>query len=632
MLKTLLSLFFFLTISFVARPDTLVSKVESLEVSDELTKKIESLGATTDTPMGHNESAQKEVEKKQQKQEPKPIRGQESGKTKEHGREAGRDVEQEQGLEREEEQGQEEELKPGQGQEQGQTEGHGVEQGQGQTPEQGEEQEQEQENEEKQIFDIRIFSPCYAVKLPAYNDDLALDGLLDDLQVDNAKQAEGSVDEMFVDEREEIKKNNNIYIGLSAENIYLTPIVNREKISKATQKIYKKMSKNFNFLKIYNIKYSENFCEKATDFIKDDATLGMQDYVLTSGDLEDTKYVFYVEVESIDKNAAKYTLFLWDVVNKQMLDSKYFVFEMKSGLESVLADKISDFILANIEGERSGIFDSRILYISETGTPRYRIKQVFLANFLGDEKIKITSGRNTKVTPIFSRKNYEEIFYNEQLEDGFFVIKHNLITGQKQIITRDGLLMTTSPAFHPRENKILVSGTDEDGNTNLYLFDLENQTNRQVTNGKAINTAASFSPDGNQIVYMTDKDGPRKLYIKNMADGKEYLLTKNNGSYDKPSWSPDGKTIAFTKSAGGNFSLGLIDIDGENERYLKKNFLIEGVKWAPNSRFLMYTKQNGVFGKESIPKIFILDIKTGYEVELPLPPKNGASDIDLILN
>ncbi|MDR0571306.1 MAG: hypothetical protein LBG48_00475 [Rickettsiales bacterium] len=237
-----------------------------------------------------------------------------------------------------------------------------------------------------------------------------------------------------------------------------------------------------------------------------------------------------------------------------------------------------------------------------------------------------------KLTPIFSRKNQEEIFYNEELEDGFFVVKHNLITDKKQVITRNDLQMTSSPVFHPTENKILVSGTDIDSNTNLYLFDFEENTNKQITISRAISTSASFSPNGDKIVYVSDKSGKKKLYVRGILDNREYLLTKNYGNYDKPAWSPDGKVIAFIKIEKNNFSLGLIDVDGNNERYLKKNFLIESVKWTTNSRFLAYTKQVDMFGKGSMPRIFLLDIKTEKEIELPLPPKIGTSDIDFILN
>jgi TolB protein len=192
--------------------------------------------------------------------------------------------------------------------------------------------------------------------------------------------------------------------------------------------------------------------------------------------------------------------------------------------------------------------------------------------------------------------------------------------------------MTLSPAFHPKDNKILVSGSDSDGSTNLYLFDLEKNSHRKLTNNKGINISASFNPDGTKIVYTSDKSGGKKLYIMNIDDTEEYLLTRGQGSYDKATWSPDGKTIAFIKMGKGVFNVGLIDADGENERHLLKSFLIEGLKWGSNSRFLFYTKQAAAFGDRSIPKIYILDVKTLKEKQLPSPPSEGASDVDIILN
>ena len=71
---------------------------------------------------------------------------------------------------------------------------------------------------------------------------------------------------------------------------------------------------------------------------------------------------------------------------------------------------------------------------------------------------------------------------------------------------------------------------------------------------------------------------------------------------------------------------------GDGERLLASGYLIEGVKWSPNSRYLIYTKQTSPFGKGSIPKIYIMDILTRHEYQLKTPENEGASDPDWIIN
>ena len=72
--------------------------------------------------------------------------------------------------------------------------------------------------------------------------------------------------------------------------------------------------------------------------------------------------------------------------------------------------------------------------------------------------------------------------------------------------------------------------------------------------------------------------------------------------------------------------------DGNSERYIMLDYLIEGVKWSPNSRYLIYTKQKDAFGQNSIPKIYIIDILTGNEYKINTPEGEGASDPDWIMN
>ena len=121
-------------------------------------------------------------------------------------------------------------------------------------------------------------------------------------------------------------------------------------------------------------------------------------------------------------------------------------------------------------------------------------------------------------------------------------------------------------------------------------------------------------------------------FIEKILNEIEKLISRGNGIYDKPSWSPDGRLISFIKIANGQFYLGLMTPEGDSERYIMSDYLIEGVKWSPNSRYLIYTKQKDAFGQKSIPRIYIIDILTGNEYKLKTPENEGASDPDWIMN
>ena len=56
------------------------------------------------------------------------------------------------------------------------------------------------------------------------------------------------------------------------------------------------------------------------------------------------------------------------------------------------------------------------------------------------------------------------------------------------------------------------------------------------------------------------------------------------GRYGTPVWSPRGDLIAFTKQNKGRFHIGVMRVDGSEERLLTASFLDEGPTWAPNGR------------------------------------------------
>ena len=71
-------------------------------------------------------------------------------------------------------------------------------------------------------------------------------------------------------------------------------------------------------------------------------------------------------------------------------------------------------------------------------------------------------------------------------------------------------------------------------------------------------------------------------------------------------------------------------MDSNNERNIMNAYLVEGIKWSPNGRYLIYSKQKGPYGKDSIPGLYTMDILTGLEYKLQTPANQGATDPDWI--
>ena len=332
-------------------------------------------------------------------------------------------------------------------------------------------------------------------------------------------------------------------------------------------------------------------------------------------------------LENNKDGAIELKLRLWDILDQRELFGKYYIVNETNWKR--VGDSIANNIYEFLTGETSGHFDSKIIFISETGKIKNRKKRIAMVDFDGSNLKYITDGKNLVLTPVFSKYDKNEIIYLEYKNDKAQLYKLNLQSNKLELISDIGE-MTYAPNFNPNGTNEVVFSATKGGISNIYKMNFDDKKVKQLTFDRAISTVPSWSPDGERIIFVSDKTGVRKLYIMDKNGNNIEMITKNRGTYDKPSWSPDGKLISFVKLEGGEFSIGLITPDGESERTIMSAYLVEGIKWSPNGRYLIYSKQKGPFGKDSIPGIYTIDILTGIEYKIPTPKNQGASDPDWI--
>ncbi|QOZ28751.1 Dipeptidyl-peptidase 5 [Bradyrhizobium ivorense] len=301
---------------------------------------------------------------------------------------------------------------------------------------------------------------------------------------------------------------------------------------------------------------------------------------------------------------------LWDVNTGQQLAGN--AFETSAEYWRRIAHIISDQIYERMTGEK-GYFDTRVVFVDESGAAQRRVKRLALMDQDGANVRYLTRGSDLVLTPRFSPTT-QEITYMEFGQGDPRVYLLNIETGQREIVGNfPG--MSFSPRFSPDGQRIIMS-LQQGGNSNLFVMDLRSKAMTRLTDTPAIDTSPSYAPDGSRLCFESDRGGKPQIYVMPGTGGAAQRISFGDGSYSTPVWSPRGDYIAFTKQGGGQFAIGIMKTDGSGERILTSGFHNEGPTFAPNGRVVMFFRDPG---GNSGPSLFTVDVSGRNELRVPTP-------------
>ena len=306
---------------------------------------------------------------------------------------------------------------------------------------------------------------------------------------------------------------------------------------------------------------------------------------------------------------------LWDVFAGQQLRGEQYNTTADNWRR--IAHIISDAIYERITGEK-GYFDSRIVFVDESGPKERRIKRLALMDQDGANVRYLTRGEDLVLTPRFS-SSPDTITYMSYSQGDPKVYLMNIETGQREIVSNfPG--MSFSPRFSPDGQRVIFS-LQRGGNSNLFVMDLRSRATTRLTDTQVIDTAPSYSPDGMRISFESDRGGKQQIYIMAASGGQAQRISFGDGAYSTPVWSPRGDYIAFTKQTQSKFAIGIMRADGSGERILTEGYHNEGPTWSPNGRVIMFFRDPG---GNAGPSLYTVDV-TGRN-EQPLKTPSYASD------
>ena len=413
----------------------------------------------------------------------------------------------------------------------------------------------------------------------------------------------------------DITRGNLDPLPVAVSPLYVTPgskdvIENDKKILNIGEEISKVIEENFRRSGLFNPLKKDSFVQKP-DIAH--AKPRFEDWRLIKAQALVTGKV------TVSDNKLRTEFRLWDVVAAKEMVA--LAFSTTPDNWRRVAHIISDKIYERLTGE-AGYFDTRIIYVSETGPKTQRYKKLAIMDQDGANLKYLTLGNELVLTPRFSPKN-QLVTYLSYFKNLPRVYLLDIETGIQEAVG-DFPGMTFAPRFSPDGKKIIMSFA-KDGNSDIYTMNLETRLVEKITDHTSIDTSPSYSPDGKFICFNSDRSGLQQIYVMRSDGSNVKRITFGKGLYGTPVWSPRGDLIAFTKVHKGKFYIGVMRPDGSGERLLTENFYQEAPSWSPNGRVLIFYREtkSDSEGKGFSAKLWSIDL-TGYNERMIATETDGS--------
>jgi Tol biopolymer transport system component len=117
-----------------------------------------------------------------------------------------------------------------------------------------------------------------------------------------------------------------------------------------------------------------------------------------------------------------------------------------------------------------------------------------------------------------------------------------------------------SPSWSPDGQEVVFVSTHE-GNANLYLMELAGGGVRPLLVGASAYVQPAFSPDGSWVAYASNEAGPTDLWRIPVTGGSPERLTTGAATDAAPAWLPDGRLVHVRSHPDGSAELRWIDPD-----------------------------------------------------------------------
>jgi Tol biopolymer transport system component len=185
---------------------------------------------------------------------------------------------------------------------------------------------------------------------------------------------------------------------------------------------------------------------------------------------------------------------------------------------------------------------------------------IFVVAAAGGDPITLVKSDADDITPRWSPDNRWVAFAsNRGGKTGVYLVPP--LGGQVQKLVDTGGTTFSSTLYgtlgmspwSPDAHRLLFSRADEAGVMSIWAIEMDTRKETQLTTAEpnTFDYAASYSPDGKQILYAHTTGTECVVRVMPAAGGPAREVVRETAQYVFPSWLPDGARIVYSISSGG---------------------------------------------------------------------------------
>jgi Tol biopolymer transport system component len=259
----------------------------------------------------------------------------------------------------------------------------------------------------------------------------------------------------------------------------------------------------------------------------------------------------------------------------------------------------------------------RLAFASDRDGPTM---DIYLMDLDGGNVVNLTNTPDSNEIPIAWSPNGEYLAFagDQGGSTGIFLIH---ATGEGLVNLSERENAGAFGDWSPETDSFVLASVVDQG-ISLYVTDPAGNAHQLLTDGSYPAGGPSWSPNGQQVVFMAMQapEDPIDIFlIDSSGEGTPTNLTQSPTDDSFPFWSPDGSKIAFLSDRDGNVEIYSMDVDGSNPANLTNNPANDAIQaefaWSPDgSQILFHSDRDGNV------EIYVMNADGSNQVNLTQSP------------